>query len=133
MSASPDQLRRIPIFAGLDDGALARVAERITVAEVAAGHVLMDVGQPGNGLFLVAQGKAVAEIPDGREVELGPGSYFGELALLTERPRTARVRVVADSTLLALSRRDFQEIIESEPGLAVAMLRSLANRIADES
>jgi CRP-like cAMP-binding protein len=133
MSVSRDDLRRVPIFAGLDDGALEWIAARVTVAEVAAGHVLMEVGQPGNGLFLVQQGKAVAELPDGREVEHGPGSFFGELALLTDRPRAARVRVVADSTLLALSRRDFQELIESESGLALAMLRSLANRMADES
>lgn len=130
---SPDDLRGIPLFADLDDDALERVAARATSATVAAHHVLIDVGQPASGLFVLQEGRAVAELPDGREVDLQPGSFFGELALLTDRTRTARVRTLTESTVLAVSRAEFQSLIESEPGIAVAMLRRLAERIADES
>lgn len=127
---SIDDLRRIPLFSELGDDALTRVAGSVTAAPVEAGHVLIDVGQPANGLFILKEGAVVVEPPDGTRIELGPGSFFGELALLTERSRTARVQTTADSTVLALSRSDFHRLIESEPNLAVAMLKGLAERLA---
>jgi voltage-gated potassium channel len=129
---STDDLRRIPLFAELSDDALARVAGFVTAAPVEAGHILIHVGQAANGLFILQDGAAIVERPDGTKVELGPGSFFGELALLTERSRTARVQITVDSTVLALSRSDFQRLLESEPDLAVAMLKGLAERIAGE-
>lgn len=127
---STDDLRRIPLFAELSDDALNRVADKITVAAVEADHVLISAGQAANGLFILQDGAVSVERPDGARIELGPGSFFGELALLTDRPRTARVQTTADSTVLALSRADFQDLIESEPSLAVAMLKALAERVA---
>jgi CRP-like cAMP-binding protein len=128
---APDDLRAIRLFTDLSDEALEHVAARITLATVAAQHVLIDVGQPANGLFFLQSGRAVAELPDGREVDLQPGSFFGELALLTDRTRTARVRTVAESKVFALSRVDFEELVVSEPALAIALLRDLADRVAD--
>lgn len=128
---SPDALRRISLFAGLSDDALERVAARATSATVAAQHVLIDVGQPANGLFFLEEGRAVAELPDGKEIDLQPGSFFGELALLTDRTRTARVRTLTESKVLAMSRADFEDLVASEPALAIALLRNLAERVAN--
>jgi CRP-like cAMP-binding protein len=129
--ASPDALRRISLFAELGDDALARVAARTTSATVAAQHVLIDVGQPANGLFFLEDGRAVAELPDGKEIDLQPGSFFGELALLADRTRTARVRTVTESKVLAMSRADFEDLVASEPALAIGLLRNLAERVAN--
>jgi CRP-like cAMP-binding protein len=126
-------LRAIPLFADIDDDALARVAAMVTSATVAAGHVLIEAGHPANGLFVLEEGRAVAELPDGGTVEFGPGKFFGELALLTDRNRTARVRTVTESTVMALSRSDFLALVESEPKIALAMLRALADRLAGPS
>lgn len=130
--ATHTDLRNIPLFADLDDDVLERIAKHATSAQVAAHHMLIDVGQPANGVFILQEGHAVAETPDGREIQLQPGSCFGELALLTDRTRTARVRTTSDARILALARSDFQELLESEPTVAVALLRGLAERIADQ-
>jgi CRP-like cAMP-binding protein len=131
--ASDRDLRDIPLFAELDDDALARVADLATTVPVGAGHVLIEAGHAANGLFVLEEGQAVAELPDGSTKELGPGEFFGELALLTDRNRTARVRTVTESTVMALSRGDIMALVESEPKVALAMLRSLADRLAAES
>ncbi|HET9250443.1 MAG TPA: cyclic nucleotide-binding domain-containing protein, partial [Actinomycetota bacterium] len=59
----------------------------------------------------------------------GPGEFFGELALLTDHPRNARVRAKTPVKCLAISRSDFQKLLEEEPEIAVAMLPTLAQRI----
>ena len=79
-----EQLRRIPLFSGLDDEALQRVLAVVTSEQqVQAGHVLTQEGQPASGMFIIEEGTVVVERPSGA-VELGPGEFFGELGLLHE-------------------------------------------------
>jgi CRP-like cAMP-binding protein len=130
---TPDDLRAIPLFADLPDEVLERIAGKVTSATVAAHHMLIDVGQAASGVFILQEGDAVAELPDGRTVDIPTGSCFGELALLTDRGRTARVRTRSESKVLALARDDFQDLIASEPVIAVALLRNLAERLVDQS
>ena len=89
----------------------------------------IEVGQPGSGMFVLEEGTVVVELPDGRSWEYGPGEFFGELALLTDHPRHGRVRAKTAVKCLAISRRDFQELLREEPEIAVAMLPKLAARI----
>ncbi len=124
-----EKLRGIPLFAGLGDRALARVAELATEFEEPAGWVLVEVGQPGSGMFVLEEGTAVVELPGGRERELKPGDFFGELALLTDHPRNARVRARTPVRCLAISRMDFQKLLAEEPEIGVAMLPKLAARV----
>ncbi|MGH2680647.1 MAG: cyclic nucleotide-binding domain-containing protein [Actinomycetota bacterium] len=124
-----EKLRRIPLFAGLSDRALGRVAELVTEFEEPAGWVLVEVGQPGSGMFVLEEGTAVVELPDGRERELEPGDFFGELALLTDHPRNARVQARTSVRCLAISRMDFKKLLAEEPEIGVAMLPKLAARI----
>lgn len=130
-TGGPQQLRRIPIFSHLDDGALVRISRLATEFDIAKGHVLAERGQPGSGMFIVERGTASVELPDGRRRRLGPGDFLGELSLLTDRPRTARVRATSDLVGLAISRQDFQALLEEEPSIAVSMLRVVAERLAD--
>ena len=122
-------LRAIPLFAGLSDEALSRVGELATEFEAGAGHVLVEVGQPGSGMFILEEGTAVVELPDGRRRELEPGEFFGEIALLTDHPRNARVQARTPVRCLAISRTDFTKLLRDEPGIGVAMLPRLAARI----
>jgi voltage-gated potassium channel len=123
------KLRQIPLFAGLSDRALERVAELSNEFEAPAGWVLVEVGQPGSGMFVLEEGSVEVQTPDGRAWEYGPGEFFGELALLTDHPRNARVRAKTPVRCLAISRRDFQQLLKDEPEIAVAMLPKLATRI----
>jgi CRP/FNR family cyclic AMP-dependent transcriptional regulator len=126
-----DHLRAIGLFASLDDGALAAVAERATEVEVSAGRVLIEVGQPGTGLFVVLDGTLVVELPGGRAVELGTGQFVGDIALLTDRPHIARVRAKTHVRCLAIGRAGFAALLRESPQIAVAMLPTLAERVAD--
>ena len=106
-----------------DDGRLA------TEFEVEPGHVLVQPGTAGSGVFVIVSGAVVVELPSGRTVELRDGQVFGELSLLTDTMRTGRVRATTAVTGLAISRADFSGLLEDEPKIAVAMLPVLANRL----
>ena len=131
ITATVDQLRAIPLLASLTDDALRSLAERATEIDVPAGHVLIEVGQAGSGLFVVEEGTLEVELPDGRSVELGTGQFVGEIALLTDRPHVARVRAKTDARCLAIGRSDFADLLGDSPQIAVAMLPILAGRVAD--
>ena len=124
-----EKLRQIPFFEHLHDHTLARIAELSTEFEVPAGWVLVEVGQPGSGMFFLEEGTVQVETPGGRSWEYGPGEFFGELALLTDHPRNARIRAKTPVRCLAISRMDFQKLLDEEPEIAVAMLPKLAARI----
>jgi CRP-like cAMP-binding protein len=124
-----ERLRAIPLFAELHDHTLERIAELSTEFEAPAGWVLIEVGQPGSGMFVLEEGTVQVEPPDGRSWEYGPGEFVGELALLTDHPRNARVRAKTAVRCLAISRQDFSKLLEEEPEIAVAMLPKLAQRI----
>ena len=124
-------LRRVPLFAELDDDELERVAAVASEFEVPAGHVLIEHGQPGSGMFCITDGSVTVELPGGA-VELGPGEFVGELALLADGiTRIARVRATTPVKGLALGRAAFAELLEREPHVAVCMLPVLARRLAE--
>jgi CRP-like cAMP-binding protein len=124
-----DKLRGIPLFGGLSEQTLARIAELATEFEEPAGWVLVEVGQPGSGMFVLEEGTVTVQTPDGRGWDLGPGEFFGELALLTDHPRNARIRAKTPVRCLAISRMDLTMLLKEEPEIAVAMLPKLAERI----
>lgn len=122
-------LRQIPLFADLSDKALTRVSELSNEFEAPAGWVLVEIGQPGSGMFVLEEGTVEVQTPDGRSWELGPGEFFGELALLTDHPRNARIRTKTAVRGLAISRSDFSKLLHEEAEIAVAMLPRLAQRV----
>lgn len=125
------KLARIPLFSGLDEGALARIASIVTEFDVAPGHVLIRGGDPGAGLFLIEEGTVTVTIA-GREVDLGPGEVVGELALLDERERhSGRARAKTALRACAIDRDHFIELLKAEPAISLALLRVLAHRLAD--
>jgi CRP-like cAMP-binding protein len=123
-------LQAIPLFASLSEATRMRIVEIAGEMEAAAGQVLVQPRTEGSGMFVVEEGTVVVE-RDGKHIELGTGQFFGELALLTDTRRTARVRAKTDSTLLAIGRDEFRALLESEPGLALSMLEVLARRLAN--
>jgi CRP-like cAMP-binding protein len=126
-----DALRNISLFEHVRVDALERLAERTTDVDVPAGQVLIEIGQPGAGLFVLQEGLLEVDLPSGRVVELGPGQFVGEIALLTDRPHMARVRAKTAVRCLAISRADFSSLLQEAPQIAVAMLPVLAQRLAD--
>ena len=126
-----ERLRSVELFSGLDDDTLGLVASLGTEVETPAGTVLTHPKQPGSGMYVIESGHAVTELRGGKTRELGPGDVVGELALLTAvGEHTARVRAGTELRCFAIGREDFQELIEREPRIAVALLPLLASRLA---
>ncbi len=125
-----DRLRGIPLFAEIDDDGLGVIAQLATEFAAPAGRVLAEVGQPGAGLFIIEEGTVAVDLPDGNAVELGPGEFFGEVALLTDSPRNARVRARSDVRCLAIERQAFALLLDAQPTIAAAMLPIVARRLS---
>ncbi len=130
-TATAETLRSVPLFAALDDDALAHIASVATEFECSAGYVLTERAQPGAGLFIIEEGTVEVWVPDGPVIERGPGDFVGELSLLTDTPRTARVSCSSHVIGLAISRQDLMELLDREPSIAVAMLGELARRLVE--
>ena len=126
-----EQLRTVPLFAGLSDERLHRVAEAATPFEVEHGYVLAERAQPGSGMFVILDGNVEVDVPNHEPLVLGPGEFFGELSLLTDAPRVARVLAATPVRGLAIGRSVFTELLHDEPGIAVAMLPVLARRLVE--
>lgn len=128
---TPDELRAIPLFESASDAALETVAARAGEVSCEPGQVLALEGDRGSGMFVVLEGSVSVEWRGGR-VELGPGSFVGELTLLAPGgTRNARVRAATPVRCLAIARDDALEIVESEPSVALAMLKEVARRFAN--
>jgi CRP/FNR family cyclic AMP-dependent transcriptional regulator len=125
------ELRSVPMFAGLSDEVLGHLAARASVFDAGSGHVLVQPNQPGNGLLILTAGTADVELGS-TTVQCGAGDCIGELSLLVEGlVHVARVRATSDVRGLAISRGDFDELLESDPQIAVGLLRELAARLVE--
>jgi predicted acylesterase/phospholipase RssA len=122
-------IREIPLFAALPESAVEQIAERVRERDVTAGDWVFREGDPGEGLYVLRTGRldVVREAGDAEIVirALSPGAVLGELAVLTDAPRSASVRARRDSKLLALANSAFLELVE-DADFAVALTRALA-------
>jgi len=129
MSRRADDLREMPLLAGLDLLALEKLAAGTSELEAPAGQPLTHPGAPGTGMFFVVEGTVEVEAPEGVR-ELGPGEFFGELALLTdEGKRTARVRAKTPVRCIAVERAAFETLLEDHPEVAANLLETGLGRL----
>jgi CRP/FNR family transcriptional regulator, cyclic AMP receptor protein len=126
-----DDLRQIQLFAGVSDAGLERLVAASGEIECEPGQVLALPGDPGSGMYVVLDGEVSVEIRGGFHAELGPGNFFGEVALLVPSGRVARVRAASKARCLSIPRDDAIALLESEPALTMKMLRELARRLSD--
>lgn len=111
-----ERLRALLVFSDLDDEQLEALAAGAQELTVAAGKPLIQRGDPGSGVFVLEEGRAVVDAPEGSR-ELGPGDVFGERSLLDGGGRTARVRAVTDVRCIAISRPVLESVIAADPQL----------------
>lgn len=128
---TPEDLREIPLFEGVSDASLERLAARSAEVEAEPGQVLAMPGDPGSGMFVVLEGTVSVEVRGGFHAELEPGQFFGEVALLVPTGRVARVRAATPARCLSIPREDALALLETEPSLSLKMLRELARRLSD--
>jgi CRP-like cAMP-binding protein len=122
-------LRRIPLFAECTKAELIEVAISAEEREAATGQSLTEQGQRGREFFIVVEG-AVSVRRNGRKLaDLGPGDWFGEIAILTFKPRTATVTATSPLRLLVIDDRAFRRVVETTPRIALKVLRNVAERL----
>ena len=128
-----EALRRVSLFSQLGDEELQCVAEAVNEVEIPAQQLLVQPGTAGTGMFFICDGTAVVETKRD-EIELGPGQFFGELALISEdATRTARVRAKTDLRCLALDRANFRELVSEHPEVAASLLEIALGRLAENA
>jgi CRP-like cAMP-binding protein len=125
------RLKEVPLFAGLSSKELKEIAQLATYLEEPAGTALTAQGAPGNEFIIVLDGE-VEVVKDGTVIaQRGPGDYFGEIALLDDRPRTATVVAKTPVAIEVISRREFNGMLAEVPELAGKLMTTMAQRLAD--
>jgi CRP-like cAMP-binding protein len=131
-----DMLRDVPIFSELSKRDLGRVAKIMVARSAAADEVIIKENDQAAGFFIIESGEVdVIRSADGPNPQklatLGPGDFFGEMALFEGFPRSATVRASKDSELLAMTRWDFTAEMKNHPEIAVSMLPVLVKRLRE--
>jgi CRP/FNR family transcriptional regulator, cyclic AMP receptor protein len=122
-------LSGVSLFSACTRGELGRIASLVDQVEVPEGKILAREGDPGWEFFVVCEGRAKAT-KRGRKIgSIGPGSFFGEMSLLDEGPRSATVTAETDMQLLVLTYRSFSALIGDNPSVSRKMLRGMAERL----
>lgn len=122
-------LRKVPLFGACDDKQLAFIATQVEELDFPVGHVLCRQGESGSEFFVIVSGTADV-LRDGRKVQqLGPGDFFGEIALLDRGPRTATVTTTSAMRSLVLAQSQFRNVLSQNAAIAVAVLETLGRRI----
>ena len=133
MKGHVDALRRVPLLSDLDEAELEGIAAAASEVAFPAGQVLTQPGATGSGMFFIVEGTAVVNTKRD-EVELGPGQFFGELALMSsDATRTARVQAKTPLRCLALDRASFRKLIAEHPDVAAALLEVALGRLAENA
>ena len=114
--------------------ALATLAQKASIRDLAQGDVLMRRGEAGNSLFMVNEGwfKIVTEDAKGEELiinKTAPGETIGEMALLDEAPRSATAIALTPARVLELKKDAFYEILDQRPDVALTIIRGLSSRL----
>jgi len=122
-------LAAIPLFSGCSRRELASIAAAGKEVEHPAGHVICHEGKPAIGLHAVIAGNVRVEVGGRTRRRMGPGAFFGEIALLDKGPRTASVIAETPVTTFVLPTWDFRSLLKDHPTLAVKMLEEMAQRI----
>jgi CRP-like cAMP-binding protein len=121
-----DLISQVPIFHGLERRDLERIAASMKQRTFRSGDKVTSEGQGGVGFFVIEDGTAKVTIGGAERRTLGPGDYFGEVALLTDSPRTATITAETDLRCYGMTSWDFKPLVESHSSIAWHLLQAMA-------
>lgn len=129
--AKIELLKRVPLFAECSRRELREISAVADEIVVAAGTALAREGKSGRELVIIVDG--AAEVTKrGRKInEVGNGDFVGEIAVVTDTPRTASVRTTQPTHALVLTRRDFRTLMKRVPTIQIKVLETLARRLLE--
>jgi CRP-like cAMP-binding protein len=123
-AAAADLLQKVPLFADLERKELEDIASAMKQRTFSAGQQIAVEGESGVGFFVIEEGQAKVTVEGEQRRTLGPGDYFGEVALITQGPRTATVTADTDLKTYGMSFWEFRPLVEDTPSLAWKMLQA---------
>jgi len=124
-----DRFRAVPLFSSCSDDQLRFIATQVEEMDFPAGRVLCRQGASGGEFFILLTGAAEVRRDERPIRRLGPGDYFGEIALLEHGPRSATVETTAASRCLVLSQSQFKNVLAQDKSIALNVLHTLASRL----
>lgn len=130
-NAPVDLLASVPLFSGLSRRELERVANSMKERTFQKGDSLTTEGRGGVGFFVIEEGEADVTVHGEERAKLGPGDYFGEIALITESDRTATITADTDVRCYGMTMWDFRPLVESNASIAWNMLQSMAQKLRE--
>jgi len=136
MKERTEALRGIPLFSTLGEAELEEIAGLLIDRKFPKDAIVFEEGSLGDYMYVIRDGqvKVTKMSEDGREKileMLGPGAFFGEMALMDREPRSASVKTVRPCVLLALSRQDFLGLLRLNPEISMGIIRELARRLRE--
>ncbi len=132
--AAQRALAATPLFAGLPSEALESLVENLTIVPLEQGKALFHEGDPGDALYVIVEGEVSVQAEGPPRVEmarLGPGSFIGEVALMTDQPRSATVTAIEASELLRIDRHTLARVLADHGDVLRAVLRFVCERLVD--
>ena len=132
-NAKIELLKNVPLFAGCTKKELRELASRTDEIDLRDGYVLMREGRPGREFIVLVEGTATVTRGGSAVAELGAGDWVGEIALLTNVPRTATVTATSPVRILVVTDRSFRSLVETMPSIALKVLASVGDRLARDS
>jgi CRP-like cAMP-binding protein len=131
--ASPDFLRKVGLFSSLSDHEVKRLADSLKESTFSAGTVILTEGKGGLAFFVIGDGTVEYSVNGEPLGSGGAGDYFGEVALIDDRPRAATVTAADDVTVYGMTFWEFRALVEENPDIAAELRRVMAERQGSES
>ena len=119
-------LRQVPLFSDLDKRELSQIAESMKRRQFSAGQEIAREGESGVGFFVIEDGNAKVTVHGEERRRLGPGDYFGEIALIAQGARTATVTAETELTAYGMTFWDFRPLVEGNASIAWKLLQAFA-------
>jgi CRP/FNR family cyclic AMP-dependent transcriptional regulator len=124
-------LKGVPLFAGVGDRELKRLANVMRESRFNEGDAITTEGRSGIGFFLIEDGNATVSLHGEIIRTLGPGDHFGEIALIDEGPRSATVTATTDLRCRGMAAWEFRSFVQEHPEVAWPLLETLASRLRE--
>jgi CRP/FNR family transcriptional regulator, cyclic AMP receptor protein len=132
-SEAADLLKRVPLFSDLERRDIDQIASAMRQRTFSAGQQIAVEGESGVGFFVIEDGEAKVTVHGDEVRRLGPGDYFGEVALITQGPRTATVTADTDLRTYGMTFWEFRPLVEETPSLAWKLLQSAVKQYDQSS
>lgn len=131
--AKVELLRQVPLFSGCSKKELSEISMLADELGLPAGTTLIEEGRQGHEFFVLVEGDVDVRAAGRKKASLGGGSFFGEMALVSSRPRNATVTASGPIRVLVVHERSFRRLLRDSPSIQSKVMQALADRAAEQA